>query len=254
MKKKRKELKTNLFLKVNLFFLGVILFFFYLKSLGGNFLVFERIISLPYYLLPLFFVYKSLKFFGFNSFQGKIVFFLGLGIFLSFLAGFFNIFQNQLMQVVKQIFFLIAYIFLVIGVILGINIIDFDFFKKKLKVFSLFSLLILVLFLGFFFKPLNNQNFLSNSYYFFDLILLSIIIIILVNIFMLRQGSYGVFWIYIGLGMFSIFSSNLLRYFRIGEVIGVFSTLGFYLSSYFFTLAFRYLEIESRKIISSTKK
>jgi hypothetical protein len=182
----------------------IISFIYYFKIGGDKFPLIEDIITFTP-LICLFFGYKAIRYFGLKTKQGKSALFITLGIGLWFLADvlWMILFDGAVISI-ADIFYLLPYILIPIGISLGALTINPEFFKdtKKIVIMIILEILLILFFFKVLTIPWSNdigfiENLVTSGYVIGDLMLLISLSFLL---FSILSGKFKLPWIMIAIG------------------------------------------------------
>jgi hypothetical protein len=251
--------------KFSFIFIGlyaVLISILYLFRIGGE-LYFPGVVNILTILtplLPILLGYLSFRYFGWKTLQGKSTFFILIGI-ICWLMGdvlWFIVFKEAIISIADAVYFL-GYLFLVIGIVFGIRLINpaaLFHDKKKLVILGLVTLASVVIFLRLVPLEINYEvsiweNITTVGYTLTDFILISATIIIFASVF---YGSYRHAWIMFAFGCVSTFIGDVfyaLNYetYTSGDLLD----LTWYFGYLFFAMSFILLKHNAEKSMENAK-
>ena len=254
--------KIHLIIASIFVYASIISIIHYFRIGGENYYdLITTIINVISLLIGVYFGFKTIRYFGIKSLQGKSSLFITLNLFLFLIGDLFWMIYEEAVVSWADVFWLTAYPILGIGIYYGFKIIDPDFFRRKKDLAIIILMLLILLFSYFKFFPLVwdpeitiVENIVTYGYIVVDLILLEFIFLLLFLIYTLRQGAYSRTWIALAIGSVFILVADI--YYAInyetytnGDLID----LGWYFGYLFYALSLILVKHHTEIIVNNIK-
>jgi hypothetical protein len=210
-------------------------------------------------LIPIYFGYLALRYFGLKTLQGKSILFITLTMFLWLLGDIIWVIVKEVVVSVADIVWLVGYPLFGLGVFYGIKVAYPDYFSEKKKMIILSLILVVLIIVYFKFFPLSwdneisiVENIVTFGYIFADLLLVIFIVLLISLVF---SGVYSQGWIVIGIGALMWWIGDI--YYAINYetyVGGDLIDLVWYFGFLFYALGLILLKHNAEKITNGIKK
>ena len=212
----------------------VIAAFYFRESLGRL----NDMISIITPAITVYFGYKAYKFFGSKSLQGKSILLITICMGLFLFGDFYWILHDKEVISIADLLWLLGYPFFIVGIYLGVIIIDPDFFKQRKNMLVTGLLLIVAaMYLKFFPLSWNSEagfleNLVTYGYVIADVMLLFFTLLVVYVSYLIRSGKYFKFWVAVGIGNIlflvadSLYAINYATYIS-GDFVDMIWILGY---------------------------
>jgi len=231
----------------------------YFRTGGEQYDNITAIINIITPLIPLYFGYSTVKYFGLKTIQGKSALCILITMIFWLIGDMVWLLNENAVVSIADALWLGAYPILCLAILYGIKTFSPDFFrqKKRLAVLGLILVALVIVYFKFFplawdFNVSIIENIVISGYIIVDLLLLAFIVLLVSLVF---SGFYSLAWIAIAVGIIGTLTGDL--YYAINYetyASGCLIDLAWYFGYLFYGLGLALMEHNAKKALNVMKK